>query len=145
MRRKTLGFIGGMLFGLLAVNGLSISAWADTPPPATYRSGDFQPVARVNPGKPIRLQIVNKSGAPIDYILVTKTNSRRLESGQNAVLTGFSLPAYVNINPIRDRTAIRYQVRVDDKNNTAIVEVFASSSGGQRSLNIDETGGVYIF
>jgi len=142
-------FLGGLLVASSMVVGSYLTASPpakSAPPPATtYQRGPFQPLARVNPGKPVRVKLTNKASVPVDYIIVTYTNSRRLAPGQTAQLSGFPLPAYLNINPTRDRIAVQYGVSVDAKTNTAIVEIQPSSSGGERSLNIDATGAIYAF
>ncbi|MGA7933491.1 MAG: hypothetical protein WCA35_08080 [Kovacikia sp.] len=140
--------LGGVVVAasLIAGSGFTAPVPAkNTSSAETYQRGDFQPVGRVNPKRPIRVQLVNKTPEPIDYIVVTYTDSRRLLPGQTAQLSNFPLPAYLNINPNRDRIAIRYRVSVNEQNNTAIVEVFPSSSGGNHALNINETGAIYIY
>jgi hypothetical protein len=144
MKWKLLG--GLLLLGMVAGSSFAAPVPVKNASSAqSYQRGAFQPVARVNPGLPIRVQLVNRTPEPVDYIVVTYTNSRRLAPGQTAQLGNFPLPAYLNINPNRDRIAIRYRVSINEKNNTAIVEVLPSGSGGDHSLNINETGAIYIY
>ncbi|UBF29281.1 hypothetical protein K9N68_16470 [Kovacikia minuta CCNUW1] len=137
---------GGLIVvSLIAGSRFVAPLAAQTPPAQTYQRGAFQPVARVNPKLPIRVQLINRTSEAVDYIVVTYTNSRRLAPGQTTQLSNFPLPAYFNINPNRDRIAIQYSVSVDQKNNTAIVEIFPSGLRGDHSLNIDQTGAIYIY
>jgi hypothetical protein len=139
--------LGGLLFvGIVVGNSFAASVPVKNASSAeSYQRGAFQPVARVNPKLPIRVQLVNRTPEPVDYIVVTYTNSRRLAPGQTTQLGNFPLPAYFNINPNRDRTAIRYSVSINERNNTAIVEILPAGSGGDHSLNINETGAIYIY
>jgi serine/threonine-protein kinase len=129
---------------LATAYGLAAPALTQNPPPATFRPGPFQPVARVDPSKPIRVQIVNKASEPVEYILTTQTGFRQLAPGQTAQLNGLSLPTYLNINPTRDRSAVRYSVSTG-KDNTAIIEVYPGEINGFHSVNIDRAGGIYIY
>jgi hypothetical protein len=100
-------------------------------------------VARVNPTKPVRITILNRTGSPLDYIVTTQTDSRRLAPGETAELSGIALPAYLNINAIQQLTPVRYQVST--KGNTAIVEVYPTDNDWNSSLNIDNTGAIYTY
>lgn len=139
------------LHGLMAVSALFLvnsriaPAWTQTPPPRTFQPGPWQPVARVNPRQPIRVQLTNRTGIPVEYILTTQTGFRQLAPGQTAQLSGFSLPAYLNINPTRDRTIITYRISVNPETNTATVEIHPSPTAGLHSINIDGTGAIYVY
>jgi hypothetical protein len=145
MKWKLSGKAAMVVVSLLAMGGLAIPAPAQNPPASTYRGGPFQPVARIDPAKAVQIKIVNKNTEPVEFIVTTQTGFRRLAPGQSTQLSGIRLPAYLTISPIRDRTAIRYVVTTDSKNNISIVEVYPAGTTGHRSLNIDQTGGVYIF
>jgi hypothetical protein len=144
-----------LLLGLFIAAGWSVApALTQTPPSNATRTNPtvrlaatfWEPVARVDPSRPVKIQIVNKTNETIEYIVGTQTGFRRLAPGQSSQLSGIALPVYLDINPIRDRALLRYQVSVpNSKTNQALVEVYGSSSGGQRSLNIDQTGAIYIY
>ncbi len=141
-----------ILLGVFVIGGLVTPALtqapsaAQVPSPTTPSTTFWQPVARVDPNRPVQIQIVNKSSETVEYIVGTQTGFRQLAPGKSAQLSSIRLPAYLDINPIRDRVLLRYQVSVpDSKKNQALVEVYGSSSGGQRSLNIDKTGAIYIY
>lgn len=137
LKRKMVATIVALASSSVALTSVVPTHVAAQPQPA------FAPVARVEPTQPVRLQLINRSNQPVDFILVTQTNSRRLAAGSTTQLSNFPLPAYLNINPIRDRTAVRYAVSA--KSNTATIEIFSADYGGNRSLNIDQTGGIYIY
>jgi serine/threonine-protein kinase len=144
MVRKCLsGLIAGA--GLFLISSSVIPAWTQTPPAETFQPGPWQPVARVNPRQSISIKIINRTPIPIEYILTTQTGFRRLSPGQTAQLSNFSLPAYLNINPTRDRTAITYRVSVLEKTNAVTVEVYPAGSVGLHSINIDQTGAIYVY
>jgi hypothetical protein len=117
-------------------------------PSATQAQGIAQPssstpVARVNPEQPIRINLVNASGQAVDYVMVGYTGFRRLAPGATAQLSGFPLPANININPIQTLTAINYVVTA--KSNLVTVRLLTSDFTGYRSMTIDQTGAIFIF
>jgi hypothetical protein len=143
MALQRLGVLGVALLAIASVGDLAAMAAPVAPSSATPSQGSWVPVARVNPAKPVRITISNKTGTPLDYILTTQTDSRKLAPGQTTELSGIALPAYLNINAVQQRTPVRYQVST--KGNTAIVEVYPTDNDWNSSLNIDNTGAIYTY
>ncbi|MEB3291654.1 MAG: hypothetical protein VKJ24_00700 [Synechococcales bacterium] len=102
------------------------------------------PTAWFDEAKPVRVQIMNKTGETLEYLITTHTNFRRLEPGQSVTLSELSLPTFLNINPLRD-TNIDYSITVNRKTNTIIAEVKLTGGQGDRTLHLDEKGAVYAY
>lgn len=140
--------VGLMALGILTISESGLLAGQiQSEEPPLFRDmaqvGYLEPVARVNPERPIRITLINQSGQAVSYIMTTYTGFRQLAAGSTGQLSGFELPAYLNINPVSDRTAVRYQVSVMD--NGVVVRILGANRGGHRSMTIDQTGGVYIY
>ena len=106
---------------------------------------DWQPNAVLNPKKPVQVVIVNSFGETFDYTLTGHTATRQLTSGKTAKLVNVPLPAYVSVNPVRDRVDIRYKVSVNKVTNTVYLELKKARGSGQRSLEIDKDGGIFAY
>jgi hypothetical protein len=143
MTLRQFGVLGVALLTIASVGELTAVAAPVNSSSAPASSGSWVPVARVNPTKPVRITILNRTGSPLDYIVTTQTDSRRLAPGETAELSGIALPAYLNINAIQQLTPVRYQVST--KGNTAIVEVYPTDNDWNSSLNIDNTGAIYTY
>lgn len=147
MLEKSLS-VGLMALGILAIPPSGLLAGQMQPEASPLftdiAQGSYaEPVARANPEQPFRITLINQSGQAVSYIMTTYTGFRQLAPGATAQLSGFELPASLNISPVRDRTAVRYQVAVVD--NVVVVRIFGANRGGNRSLTIDETGAIYLY
>lgn len=111
--------------------------------PGPYQPGPFQPVARFNPGKPIQVQLVNQSKLPLEYIVTTLTDFRQLPPGATSTVTIAQFPATLNINPIRDRVGIIYNIT--SKNNVVTINISKASSEGYRAIDFSAQGGVFPY
>ena len=56
-----------------------------------------------------------------------------------------TFPLFININYQSGSDNVDYSVSVDKKTNTLIVEVKPTRDQGDRTLNVDKTGGVYLY
>lgn len=103
------------------------------------------PVARLSTEAPQRIQIQNKTGIPLEYLLTTHTNFRTLAAGKSVTLSNFPTPIFLNINAQESNYLVAYKVNVNTKANTLIVTVTLTAGADNRTLNLDETGAVYLY
>ena len=103
------------------------------------------PAARLMTDKPQRIEVNNKTGVTLDYLITTHTDFRTLEPSKSVTLTNFSTPVFVNINPQESNYLVAYTVSVNAKTNTLIVNVTLASKFDNRTLHLDETGAVYLY
>ncbi|MBD2329516.1 hypothetical protein [Alkalinema sp. FACHB-956] len=103
------------------------------------------PAARVDIQKPAKIQLVNKTPETLEYLITTHTNFRRLAPGQTVTLSDFQPPVFININSLRDSGNVEYSVTVDKKTNTATVDIKPTIGQGNRTLNLDKTGAIYLY
>jgi hypothetical protein len=137
----------GLLCSGLSAHYLS----ANAAPAKVYRGtsdpdrADWQPNAVVNPKKPVKVVLINSFGEAFNYTLTGHTNSRQIVNGKTATLTNVPLPAYIAVNPIRDKINIRYKVLVDKGKNIIVLELKKAKGAGQRSLEIDRKGAIFAY
>lgn len=103
------------------------------------------PAARLMTDKPQRIEVNNKTGITLDYLITTHTDFRTLKPGKSVTLTNFSTPVFVNINPQESNYLVAYTVSVTAKTNTLVVNVTLANKLDNRTLNLDETGAVYLY
>ncbi len=103
------------------------------------------PAARLDPSKPQRITIVNKTDIILEYLITTHTNFRTLDAGKSATLSDIDTPLFLNINSQESNYSVKYSVSVDKKTNTLIVMVIRTDGEDSRALNINETGAVYLY
>ena len=103
------------------------------------------PAARLMTDKPQRIQVNNKTGITLDYLITTHTDFRTLEPSKSVTLTNFSTPVFVNINPQESNYLVAYTVSVNAKTNTLVVNVTLANKMDNRTLHLDETGAVYLY
>lgn len=109
------------------------------------KSEFWVPAARLDPSKPQRITIVNKTDILLEYLITTHTNFRTLDAGKSATLSDIDTPLFLNINAQESNYSVKYSVSVDKKTNTLIVTVTQTNSEDSRVLNINETGAVYLY
>ncbi len=103
------------------------------------------PAARLMTDKPQRIEVNNKTGITLDYLITTHTDFRTLEPRKSVTLTNFSTPVFVNINPQESNYLVAYAVSVNAKTNTLVVNVTLTNKLDNRTLHLDETGAVYLY
>jgi hypothetical protein len=139
--------LSGLLYGGLSSQCL----YASAAPTKIIRGtsdpdrADWQPNAVLNPKKPVQVVIINSFGETFDYALTGHTNTRQLTNGKTTRLVNVPLPAYVSVNPIRDKINIRYKVSVSKVDNTLYLELKKAKGSGQRSLEIDKNGAIFAY
>jgi hypothetical protein len=103
------------------------------------------PAARLATDKPQRIEVNNKTGVTLEYLITTHTDFRTLAPGKSVTLTNFTTPVFVNINPQESNYLVAYKVSVNTKTNTLVVNVTLTNNLDNRTLNLDETGAVYLY
>ncbi len=103
------------------------------------------PAARLATDKPQRIEVNNKTGVILDYLITTHTDFRTLAPGKSVTLTNFTPPVFLNINPQESNYLVAYKVSVNVKTNTLVVNVTLTNNPDNRTLNLDETGAVYLY
>ena len=140
-----------MLFLILGVSPVSI-VQAQDPPAETYQPGYWQPVARFDTKRIVEVNIINNTDIPIEYDLtdLEAMNPQKLEPQQTGNLKGFGSSANIVIYPLVNDTSefnLRYTVEMDEDNNIVNVSVIKDQPSflGHRSVNLQQTGAVYLY
>ncbi|MEM1368306.1 MAG: hypothetical protein AAGG02_09860 [Cyanobacteria bacterium P01_H01_bin.15] len=122
---------------------------AQDPPAETFQPGPWQPEAiRFNPQKPVQLTILNKTGSPLRYERSGDlTEPRQLAAGGTGGLSEVDGPTYVFIYPESGNLALDFAIGGTDLDNKITVTVTPAkdSSDGQNTVNLHQTGAVYIY
>ncbi len=130
---------------------------AETPPAKTYQPGFWQPVARVDLTRPLKIKIVNNTDVQIEYDFTTTLDvPPQLVNPQDSVVIDepTPIPAYLLINrsesAANDTNSPRYNLRfnvVVDEDNTVTINVVKVDVGTPRNttFNLHETGAIYVY
>ncbi len=113
--------------------------------PAQEDGKFWVPVARLKTDKPQRITVHNKTRVVLEYLITTHTDFRVLEAGQSATLRNVETPLFLNINTQESSYRVKYTVAVDPKTNTLNVNVTLTNGEDNRTLNLNETGAVYLY
>ncbi len=106
---------------------------------------DWEPLAYVNPKAPIRVQFINNSGEVVEYTLVGHAKGRKVAPGKTDEIRKMPLPVYLEINPVRDRTYVRYGISVNQPENLVKIRIQPASTQGDRAFEIDKKGAIYAY
>ena len=131
---------------------VTIPPSAQNPPASTYQPGFWQPIARVNPNKPIQVNIANKTGLNIEYDLTTNRDNppRLIFPKETTVIRGFPLPAYILINvassePNSSQINLKYEVTTENNEVNVKISPVGNDTKGNTTLNLHETGAIYVY
>jgi hypothetical protein len=124
-----------------AEDARNAAASLDKPSDAPF----WVPAARLATDKPQRIEVNNNTGVTLEYLITTHTDFRTLAPGKSVTLTNFSTPMFLNINPQESNYLVAYKVSVNAKTNTLIVNITLTRNPDNRTLNLDETGAVYLY
>ena len=134
----------------LGVSPISV-VQAQVPSAETYQPGYWQPVARFDTKRIVEVNIINNTDIPIEYDLtdLEAMNPQKLEPQQTGNLKGFGSSANIVIYPLVNDTSefnLRYTVAMDEDNNIVNVSVIKDKPSflGHRSVNLQQTGAVYV-
>ncbi|MEN9206327.1 MAG: hypothetical protein Q6J68_05635 [Thermostichales cyanobacterium SZTDM-1c_bins_54] len=117
-------------------------------PAATFQPGFWQPRVRIDPRQPVQVRIENRLAERVDYEDVENQSlTRPILPGQSLRLQVMA-PAFLNIvtPPPRLEISTLFDLRVEP-NNTLVIQVRESPDyfGGERVVQVDAQGGVYVF
>jgi hypothetical protein len=140
-----------ILLSCVANLGFGSSAFAQTESakvenlaPKVYSEDSvrWDPLGRVDPAKPVTVELINRTQEPLEYLITTHTNFRTLEPGGRIKLSNFTLPTFVNINATR---SIGVKYGLSTKQNRVILELKIAPGQGDTTLNIDDKGAIYLY
>ena len=115
-------------------------------PSITLTASPWQPVARIDPNKPFQVQIINKTGTGLEYSSTTNEFSpRTLASGATTRVSQLPTPVYLLINSLDSRFNLKYTVSTRNNLVTVTVTQLAESNPGYSTVNIQTTGGIFIY
>jgi serine/threonine protein kinase len=122
------------------------------PPAQTYQPGFWQPAARINPKHPFKIKLVNQTNTAIEYALTTNEFApRQLSSKESAVLTYIPLDGYLLINSIQSSlntevpTSLQFEVTVSGNIATVSIRQERSDRPADSTINVNQSGAIYIF
>ena len=130
------------------------SVFAQDPPATTYQSGFWQPVADFDATKKVTVKLVNQTKIPLEYGVAGKEEepSEKIEAGQTGTVenvdTSSNIAVYPSIAVDPDKPfVLKFEVTVEPKTNTLNVNIVKAEPGfmGHRSINLQETGKVYLY
>ncbi len=125
---------------------LTAVSLAEDPPAETYQPGPWQPVARVNPKRPVTVNLINQTGSGLNYSLTTgDIGTRQVAAGNTAELTNLPKEAYLVINPQKTRISIQFEIQVTANNIVNITATPSPDPSGESTVNIQSNGGIYKY
>lgn len=128
--------------------------FAQDPPATTYQSGFWQPVAEFDTNKGVTVKLINQTKIPLEYGVAgnEEAPSEKIEAGQTGSLKNVdnssNIAVYPSIVVDPDKPfVLKFEVTVDAKSNTINVNIVKAKSGfmGHRSINLQDTGKVYLY
>ncbi len=125
---------------------------AQNPPAETYQPGFWQPVARVNPQLPIKIELINQSGIILDYAITEgEMRPSQIAVDSTVTLDQVNIPLYIVIYPNSSapnssRINLKYFVSVTEENVVKVeVRQTEDVSTGNRTFNLQETGAIFVY
>ncbi len=104
-----------------------------------------QPVHRIDPNQPVRIQLLNYSGLPLDYRLVADDiEPNRLAAGESILLSDFALPASISVQPTQARVNLKYDLTIDANRIILKLRRVSSVSPGDKAFDVQQSGDIYI-
>ncbi len=139
-----------LIIGIQLISAMSVSvpvfAQDKNPPAKTYQPGFFQPIARIDPHKPVTVQIDNQSGQVLHYGLTISKEFQEILAHSKAEPTELALPANLLIYPSSaDRVSLKFTVLVKENLITIKVTEQSQDQEGDSALNIKQDGAIYVF
>ncbi|MCF2970026.1 hypothetical protein L1047_02300 [Synechococcus sp. Nb3U1] len=129
----------------ITLNGIpSLEPKAAAQTASSFRPGPWQPIARINPTQPIQIRILNQAGSLLEYGLTgPRDDVESLLAGDAVVLQIDQFPAYLTINTL-ERSALNYGLSAEG-NQLSLEVRKINDVNGDRTLNVDDQGGIYIY
>lgn len=138
--------IGGLTLILgITLNGIpSLGCMATAQTASSFRPGPWQPIARIDPTQPVQIRILNQAGSLLEYGLTgPRENLESLPAGDTVVFQLDQFPAYLTINTL-ERSALDYGLSAEG-NQLSLEVRKINDVNGDRTLNVDNQGGIYIY
>ena len=138
--------------GLTAVSllvSLTVPVLAQNPPASTYKSGYWQPIARVNPQSSVIVTLINQTGKPLKYNYLDGTGESNLPVGANRQLKNVPLPSNIAIYDPSPQAAstksggLTYQTSTTG--NDIKVIITPTQDAGYQVVNISKSGAIYVY
>jgi hypothetical protein len=110
-----------------------------------------QPVASINPSRPVQIEVVNAGGAPVTCRLTQPpTDDRRVLPGSSVTFGStqtsyLPLPIYFLISPEEANIGLSLYVSTEANLIRVVVAEARSDIPGSTSLRVDANGGVYVY
>ncbi len=122
------------------------------PPAQTHQPGFWQPVARIDINRPITINLINKTGLIIDYTITDiKMEPVSINPDQTIILNNVKPSLYILVypdsnNPDSSRIELKYEVQVTQENIVEVrIKTTEDSNNSNRTLNLQDTGGIYLY
>ena len=133
-----LALLSTTMLPMMVIPGDSVSA---------QPTGDaWQPLARINPKQPYTIRINNRTGVTVEYASTTNEFSpRRVASGATATLTRLPLPIYLLMSPATATSSLKLTVSANQNTVTVNVEELPEGAAGNTTVNIQQTGGIFVY
>lgn len=118
-------------------------------PAQTYSPGYWQPIARVNPQRPVTVTLVNQTEMPLKYNFLDDRAEADLRVGDRVDFKNVALPLNIAVyDPSPEAAAgeesnLDYTVTV--RNNAVTIYVQPVNDEGHRVVNVARTGAVYLY
>lgn len=150
---NVLGVLAGVAIVAVTTIALPLGVNAQEPvaqkadaPAQTYREGYWQPIARVSKTDLLKIDVVNQTRGNLALRLSgTKNLFADVKSGATTQLLVDSFPIFLGIDA-DGVSQLNLRYKVVQMGDTLKVQVLPSPDAvGERGLNIDETGAVYVY
>lgn len=126
--------------------------------PSIFSSPVFQvaqsaerPVARINPNRPVQIEVVNAGDAPITCALTQPASAERIVPPGSKTTFGSTRTSYLPLPinffayPNQDNIGISSYVFVEGGMLTIVIGEQYSESSGDISVNVDTEGNIYLY
>ncbi len=142
-----------MMLNSFAISALTLTVLPFVPasftqaiPATAIAASPWEPVARISPQKPFRVEIINQTGINLDYSSTTNEfPPRTVASGAKTSVQQLPLPVYLLISPANPRFNLKYFVTTKDNVVTIKVLQGPDPTPGNTTVNIQETGGIFVY
>lgn len=131
---------------------LASPIFAQNPPAETYQPGFWQPAARVELNRPITIQLINETGLAINYAVTNIDPTPVLIKAEETVtLDNVDPDLYIVLypdssNPNSSIISLNYKIEVTAENVVKVmIKQAAEGEVGDRSINLQKTGAIYIY
>jgi hypothetical protein len=116
------------------------------PAKSVVTNSPWQPIARITPGRPYQMQILNQTGTTLEYGSTTSEfQPRKLAPGSSATVAQLPASVFMLISPVDARFNLKYTVTARNNLITVRVTQLPENQPGNTTVNVQETGGIYVY